>query len=974
MANVYVTEIPNTPGIQEMPLPNYQDIPSIRYKPIDMTVDLSQEAAALQQQPLPGGFKRGSDIVAGALASGVRSAGVVGEGMQSVGNALSRAAGVLFKLQENAVNDQDAIAGQKAHENRAIFQARFEAETANMPMQEKLEWWNEHVGEVAALNSSYGSSQLTRDKIASSDNAFAQVGNYKIQTDAAQKESQDAINYSKDAIATGLQNPTEENIAKAHEANDTGHQRQWWNDDTYNANNDKIDRAAKIGFIDEKAGDPASAGWVKEQSEKQQRGEKNDLFTAKDDPAMWNHADDVATKTITEGQRTNAEKYHGILTNDPSKITKEDLKDQYNKGYLSPDQYEALEHRRDGVPIPFDEGKVAEALSKATTYDRNSDKDDKGRQSMKKYDEAVRYISENVPKEEQDEMLAILKANWTKTPDRSPQQQETKLTHANIDEWAESGILPDVNTKKPLPSGMEKGKIVNEEEYRSSQKRRLELHRMVEDYVNKHPDFTENELLDYIWGKAKGVVHSNVSAETAGVSTPLVATDPGFYTNIGIPGRPTLQGEQTPAKQVPVTEEEATAAVKAVKEGKPAPTKALPSGPGAPVEVTVYDRGDRTFRQARLAATPELLAIVEDESKIYDVILKSDETSLRGRLGMVSGDALDPDMKEGIVREATKLSKAKGISLLDAGMEVIGNLKAQAEQDKVRINEAIKNVSPTSAENVAAPTNVFQSKLAGTEPIFVAAANKYGLAPGLLMAISMHETGRGTSEAVKNYNNPGGLMDPKTDWQTLQKFPTIEAGIDAMAKNLKENYIDKGLTTIAQIQEKYAPIGSKNDPKGLNKDWTAGVTAFRNQLAMKRTSGTVAKQAGGLDSGTAEQISTLIPKAQPVMTSFMQKVREWGAANGLEVTVREGKRTPEKQAEYYAQGRTKPGNIITNAKPGQSKHETGKAVDLLVTRNGKQVDDEKIWQQIGRIGKSMGLEWGGEWRSIHDPEHFQYNA
>ena len=94
MANVYINEIPNAPGIQEMPLPTHPDIPAIRHKAIDMTVDFSQEAKSLQQNELPGGFKRGSDITAGALASGARSAGVVGEGMQAVGQALGHFAGI----------------------------------------------------------------------------------------------------------------------------------------------------------------------------------------------------------------------------------------------------------------------------------------------------------------------------------------------------------------------------------------------------------------------------------------------------------------------------------------------------------------------------------------------------------------------------------------------------------------------------------------------------------------------------------------------------------------------------------------------------------------------------------------------------------------------------------------------------------------------------------------------------------------
>jgi hypothetical protein len=94
----------------------------------------------------------------------------------------------------------------------------------------------------------------------------------------------------------------------------------------------------------------------------------------------------------------------------------------------------------------------------------------------------------------------------------------------------------------------------------------------------------------------------------------------------------------------------------------------------------------------------------------------------------------------------------------------------------------------------------------------------------------MHETGRGTSEAVRASNNPGGMMDPQTDWSTVKKFASLDEGIDAMAKNLKEKYINQGLTTIEGIQTKYAPIGAANDPRGLNKDWVADVTTFYKQL------------------------------------------------------------------------------------------------------------------------------------------------
>ncbi|MFD7521443.1 glucosaminidase domain-containing protein [Paenibacillus chitinolyticus] len=107
-------------------------------------------------------------------------------------------------------------------------------------------------------------------------------------------------------------------------------------------------------------------------------------------------------------------------------------------------------------------------------------------------------------------------------------------------------------------------------------------------------------------------------------------------------------------------------------------------------------------------------------------------------------------------------------------------------------------------------------------------ANKYGVDPALVAAIIMHETGNGSSNAARNKNNVGGMMDPKGGG--LMTFKSLEAGIDAMVSNIKRNYIDAGLTSIDAIQRKYAPIGAKNDPNGLNKNWTKGVTSYYNAL------------------------------------------------------------------------------------------------------------------------------------------------
>lgn len=116
--------------------------------------------------------------------------------------------------------------------------------------------------------------------------------------------------------------------------------------------------------------------------------------------------------------------------------------------------------------------------------------------------------------------------------------------------------------------------------------------------------------------------------------------------------------------------------------------------------------------------------------------------------------------------------------------------------------------------------------LAAYRDVFMDAAARNGLDPKLLMAIAMHETGRGTSSAFRNKKNAMGVSDAKGP----RAFASVEDSIYFMARQLKRNYLDKGLRTVEQIGAKYAPIGAENDPRGLNKNWVDGVNRYLNEL------------------------------------------------------------------------------------------------------------------------------------------------
>lgn len=104
-------------------------------------------------------------------------------------------------------------------------------------------------------------------------------------------------------------------------------------------------------------------------------------------------------------------------------------------------------------------------------------------------------------------------------------------------------------------------------------------------------------------------------------------------------------------------------------------------------------------------------------------------------------------------------------------------------------------------------------------------------------------------------------------------------------------------------------------------------------------------------------------------------------------------RTFEEQNGLYAQGRTRLYDsqgrrlgIVTNAKGGQSYHNYGLALDIVLVKdsdgNGTydkatwedNVDFDKDgkadWMEVVEIFKRAGWEWGGDWK-FKDKPHFQ---
>lgn len=85
-----------------------------------------------------------------------------------------------------------------------------------------------------------------------------------------------------------------------------------------------------------------------------------------------------------------------------------------------------------------------------------------------------------------------------------------------------------------------------------------------------------------------------------------------------------------------------------------------------------------------------------------------------------------------------------------------------------------------------------------------------------------------------------------------------------------------------------------------------------------------------------------------------------------------GYRSTEEQDMLYAQGRDgHSGKRITNAKGGESYHQYGCAADCVPVLGGKPLWEAHImFDRIGLLGQSLGLTWGGNFRSVDKP-HFE---
>jgi len=147
----------------------------------------------------------------------------------------------------------------------------------------------------------------------------------------------------------------------------------------------------------------------------------------------------------------------------------------------------------------------------------------------------------------------------------------------------------------------------------------------------------------------------------------------------------------------------------------------------------------------------------------------------------------------------------------------------------------------------------------------------------------------------------------------------------------------------------------------------------------------------------SRQIEDLQDEMRHLAAEFLKRCAE----AGLEVLIFGTLRTLEEQARLWRMGRSRaliekvierlersgkgwvaallkrvgpqPGNrIVTHALPGESAHNYGYGFDAVPLVHGKPAwNDDALLNRMGEIGKSVGLDWAGDWKRFKERVHFE---
>lgn len=173
------------------------------------------------------------------------------------------------------------------------------------------------------------------------------------------------------------------------------------------------------------------------------------------------------------------------------------------------------------------------------------------------------------------------------------------------------------------------------------------------------------------------------------------------------------------------------------------------------------------------------------------------------------------------------------------------------------------------------------------------------------------------------------------------------------------------------------PEGLKRKEKTERKSIKESIKSFFSRNAQTKNSQRLFCPAVGekntektttWDSITDQRIRQLDSRIQQSATNFINNTE---SELGIQLRATSTYRSIEEQNILYQQGRTTPGNIVTQLEGGESSHNFRLAMDVVIMENNKPNWQKQISPPIADIAKREGFSWGGDWKTFKDSPHFE---
>src|SRR5262249_32865613 len=147
----------------------------------------------------------------------------------------------------------------------------------------------------------------------------------------------------------------------------------------------------------------------------------------------------------------------------------------------------------------------------------------------------------------------------------------------------------------------------------------------------------------------------------------------------------------------------------------------------------------------------------------------------------------------------------------------------------------------------------------------------------------------------------------------------------------------------------------------------AAIVGKKPVAEVRRSADELIVAGGEVDDRSEKVIATLHERVRPYGWALVQSAMD----KGIAIKLISGLRSNEKQTALSPKGGRKPRPKVPKPPPGYSNPNFGLAFDIGVFQGTKYLPDSPLYKTVGAIGMELGLEWGGNWKTIQDQPHFQ---